>query len=59
MKDPADRELLFEHAFGLGQEIVETMKLHIYKENTTLLPLAQNLLSAEDFSRVQERMSAI
>jgi hemerythrin-like domain-containing protein len=59
MKDPSDRDLLFEHAFGLGQEIVETMKLHIYKENTTLLPLAQALLSLEDLSRIQAWMTAI
>lgn len=54
MKDPADRDLLFEHAFGLGQEIVETMKLHIYKENTTLFPLAQTLLSPDDFAVIDK-----
>lgn len=54
MNDAGDRDLLFEHAFGLGQEIVETMKLHIYKENTTLFPLAQKLLSREDFESLKE-----
>jgi hemerythrin-like domain-containing protein len=59
MRDPIDRNLLFEHAFGLGQEIVETMKLHIYKENTTLFPLAQTLLTPKEFTQIQERMSVM
>jgi len=59
MRDPQDRDLLFEHAFGQGQEIVEIMKLHIYKENTTLFPLAQTLLSADDLEYVRVLMNGL
>ncbi len=57
IKDAEARDLLFEHAFHQGQEIVEVMKLHIYKENTTLFPLAQRLLSAEEMSVVERKMN--
>lgn len=56
IKDAEARNLLFEHAFHEGQEIVEVMKLHIYKENTTLFPLAQKLLSLGEMSAVAEKM---
>lgn len=49
MKCVEDRNFIFELAFQQGQEIVEVLKLHIYKENTILFPLAQRLLSEEEF----------
>jgi regulator of cell morphogenesis and NO signaling len=52
MKDTKDRDLLFEHVFGLGQEIVETMKLHIFRENTILFPMAQRLLTEDDKAKI-------
>lgn len=56
MKSGEDRELLFEKAFEQGQEIVEIMKLHIYKENTVLFPLAQRLISGEEMSRIETKI---
>ncbi len=59
LRDAESRNFLFEHAFHQGQEIVEVMKLHIYKENTTLFPLAQQLLSAAEMERVADRISRV
>ncbi|MCC6272638.1 MAG: hemerythrin domain-containing protein [Deltaproteobacteria bacterium] len=55
LEDAKSRQVLLEHAFNLGQEIVETMRLHIFKENTVIFPLAQQLIS-EDEWRVVGRM---
>ncbi len=57
LPDPASRKILLEHAFHLGQEIVETMKLHIYKENTVLFPLAQQMFSQQEWERLAARLS--
>ena len=59
IRDDEARNLLFEHAFQQGQEIVEVMKLHIYKENTTLFPLAQTLLSEEELTQISFRMKRV
>lgn len=56
LEDAKSRQVLLEHAFHLGQELVETMRLHIYKENTVIFPLAQQLIS-EDEWRVIGRMT--
>ncbi len=56
IRDDEARNLLFEHAFQQGQEIVEIMKLHIYKENTTIFPLAQTLLTEEELRNVHIKM---
>lgn len=55
LEDKKSRHLIMEHAFNLGQEIVETMKLHIYKENTVLFPLAQRLISPKEFLLIEKK----
>jgi len=49
LNDRASREITFEHAYNQGKEIVETMRLHIYREDETLFPLAMHLISKEEF----------
>lgn len=56
LRDEPSRDYLFEQAYGLGQEICELLKLHIYRENTILFPRAQQLLSDADFSRISDAM---
>ncbi len=56
IQDPKAREELLGQAVQLGQEIVETMKLHIFRENTILFPMAKSLLSAEEWAQIGERM---
>jgi len=49
LNDRTSREITFEHAYNQGKEIVETMRLHIYREDETLFPLAMHLISKEEF----------
>jgi len=56
LEDEKSRHIILEHAFHLGEDIVETMRLHIFKENTVLFPLAQNLLTQKEFLMIGEKM---
>ena len=52
MQDKTSRELTFEYAYSQGKEIVEIMRLHIYREDETLLPLAMKLISKDEFENL-------
>ncbi len=49
MQDKTSREMTFEYAYDQGKEIVEIMRLHIYREDETLFPLAMHLISEKEF----------
>jgi hemerythrin-like domain-containing protein len=49
LEDKKSREIVFELAFEQGKVIVETMRLHIYREDETLFPLAMKLISKNEF----------
>ena len=48
LEDKKSKEITFEQAFNQGMAIVETMRLHIFREDETLFPLAMNLISKEE-----------
>ncbi len=52
LQDKASRDLTFEYAYNQGKEIVEVMRLHIYREDETLFPLAMHLISKEEFEEL-------
>ncbi len=52
MQDKASRDMTFAFAYNQGSEIVETMRLHIYREDETLFPLAMNLISMDEFLKM-------
>lgn len=52
MQDKTSRELTFEYAYTQGKEIVEIMRLHIYREDETLFPLAMKLISKDEFENL-------
>ena len=52
MQDKTSRELTFEYAYSQGKEIVEIMRLHIYREDETLFPLAMKLISKDEFENL-------
>ena len=56
LQDEKSRTYLFEQTFQLAQEVVETMKLHIFRENTILFPMAQQFLSDTEFSTVNQKI---
>ena len=56
LPDAKSRDILYQQAMEQGREIVEIMRLHIYKENNVLMPLANRLLSEEEFKVVLRKM---
>ncbi|MCH7774775.1 MAG: hypothetical protein IH784_10280 [Bacteroidetes bacterium] len=52
LEDKKSREIVFELAYEQGKAIVETMRLHIYREDETLFPLAMKLISKEELKEM-------
>lgn len=50
LKDEADVAMTFDLAFNNGVELAEMLKLHIFREDNTIFPLAQKLLTPEEFN---------
>lgn len=59
LEDEKSRNVLFDHAFNLGQEFVERMRLHIYKENTVIFPLSQQLIAEDEWDIIGKMMKEI
>ncbi len=57
LRDLGSRITLLEHAYEEARSIVETMKLHIYKENNVIFPLAMKLLTASEMENVHDVMT--
>jgi hemerythrin-like domain-containing protein len=53
LEDKKSREIVFELAYEQGKTIVETMQLHIYREDETLFPLAMKLISKEELKEME------
>jgi hemerythrin-like domain-containing protein len=54
LRDLESRTITYDLAFNTGRELVELLRLHIFREDQTLFPLAQTLLSEEDFLQINE-----
>tara|TARA_R110002072_G_scaffold286113_1_gene451113 strand:- start:38535 stop:39236 length:702 start_codon:yes stop_codon:yes gene_type:complete len=50
LKDNEDIAMTFDIAYNNGKELVELLRLHIYREDHTIFPLAQELLTKEELS---------
>ncbi|RKY94152.1 MAG: hypothetical protein DRQ01_03030 [Ignavibacteriae bacterium] len=53
LEDKKSREIVFELAYEQGKVIVETMRLHIYREDETLFPLSMKLISQKEFEEME------
>lgn len=53
MQDIASRAYALDTATETARELVELLKLHIYREEVTLFPLAMKYLSEEDFNQIR------
>ncbi len=49
LKDLDSRVMTFDLAFNTGRELTELLRLHIFREDETLFPLSQQLLTEDDF----------
>lgn len=56
LKDEGSRRFVMDTAYENARELVELLKLHIYREDFTLFPLAQKYLSKEEFEAIEIEM---
>lgn len=56
IRDEASRIFILDHAYESAREFVELLKLHIYREDHTLFPLAQKYFTAEEFLVMENKM---
>jgi iron-sulfur cluster repair protein YtfE (RIC family) len=56
LPDKHSQMLTYDVAYNTGIELVELLKLHIYREDNILFPLAQKLLTNAEFSEIEEKM---
>lgn len=56
LPDSHSRMLTYDVAYNTGIELVELLKLHIYREDNILFPLAQKLLTNAELSNIEEKM---
>lgn len=54
IKDAEARSFVCDSGYNAGREMLELLRLHIYREDYTLFPLAQKLISAEEFEVMKE-----
>lgn len=56
LPDPASRIFVLDAGYDNGRELVELLKLHIYREDYTLFPMAQKLMSPEELEMSEKEM---
>ncbi len=56
LKDEGSKMFVLDTAYENARELVELLKLHIYREDHTLFPLAQKYLSKEEFEAIEIEM---
>ncbi|MDA9564159.1 hemerythrin domain-containing protein [Flavobacteriales bacterium] len=52
LPDLASRAMTFDIAYHNGKELAELIRLHIFREDHTVFPLAQKLLSPDEFNQL-------
>ena len=58
-RDEQSRMFTYDVAFNNAKELVELLKLHIFREDTTLFPLAQQYLTPDEFTKIIKDMHAM
>jgi len=51
LEDPAAIAVTFDLGYNNGKELAELLRLHIFREDNTLFPLAQELLTEEEMNQ--------
>ncbi|MBZ0327728.1 MAG: hemerythrin domain-containing protein [Altibacter sp.] len=52
LPDKGSKMFVYDVAFSNGQELIELLRLHIYREDHIIFPLAFKLISTEEFSNL-------
>lgn len=56
LPDNHSRVMTFDLAYHNGKELVELLRLHIFREDNTVFPLAQKLLSTEELDEINKEI---
>ncbi|MBI2271206.1 MAG: hemerythrin domain-containing protein [Bacteroidetes bacterium] len=56
IKDEGSKMFILDTAYETARELIELLKLHIYREDYTLFPLAQKYLSKDEFDAIEKEM---
>ena len=59
MADDRSRIFVLDTAYETSRELIELIKLHIYREDVTLFPLAQKYISKEEFETLHKEMEKL
>lgn len=59
LTDNTSRITLFDTAYDNARELVELLKLHIHREDYTLFPLAQKLMTIEELDQCKIEMKKV
>lgn len=59
LPDKQSRDITFEAAFNQGIAVVETMKLHIFREENILFTHAMNLFTDDEFRDISKRSESL
>lgn len=54
LPDNHSRAITFDLAYHNGRELIELLRLHIFREDNTLFPLAQTLIGAEELTKIHQ-----
>lgn len=54
LQDMQSRGLTLDIAYNSGRELVELLNLHAFREDETIFPMAQKLLTEDDFNYINE-----
>ncbi|MBD81486.1 MAG: hypothetical protein CL840_21385 [Crocinitomicaceae bacterium] len=57
LPDGRSKAMTFDLAYHNGKELAEMLRLHIFREDNTLFPLAQKYLSPEEFRSIVEQIN--
>ena len=56
LPDPASRTIVLDAALTQGRSLVELARLHIFREDTVVFPLAARHISGDEFSELNKRL---
>lgn len=54
LSEEKDKNIVFEMAYQNGLELIESLRLHIFREDETLFPLAHQLINKKEFEHLLE-----
>ena len=59
LPDGHSRYLVLDIAYHNGKELAELLRLHVFREDNTIFPLAQKLLTKEELDSINEKLAHV